>query len=254
MRVITDIELRTMWCKNPDMEFEVEEDTIITPAAKDFVKDHGIKLYTSPKGKESSMGVYSTAVSGSSLLSFGDALPDGYVNEKPEHMTHLRGNVLVSKDAATIVFRGKLDSLEAKIIETQLIAHECNSSELVENLDELYTFVRAIMSADVKNELLVLSSLLGMDERLLRSVSQNVLSNFGFHHPIPSYLMGRECVALNSLRTAVRETEVAATAAFRSGTDCTRVDIVMALNRLSSCVYILFCRLLCKHNKDKNNE
>ena len=47
------------------------------------------------------------------------------------------------------------------------------------------------------------------------------------------YTMGEICVALNRLRTAVRETELAAAAAFCSADGCERADIVEALNRLS---------------------
>ena len=35
---------------------------------------------------------------------------------------------------------------------------------------------------------------------------------------------------------------VAAAAAFTEGTTVTRPDIIEALNRLSSCVYIMFCK------------
>ena len=54
--------------------------------------------------------------------------------------------------------------------------------------------------------------------------------------------MGAVCVALNSLRTFVRETELAAVTAFMRDNEMTRPDIVEALNRLSSCVYIIFCK------------
>ena len=37
-------------------------------------------------------------------------LSGGTVTEKPEHMTHLNSEVLVSKDHPRIVFRGKIDT------------------------------------------------------------------------------------------------------------------------------------------------
>ena len=54
--------------------------------------------------------------------------------------------------------------------------------------------------------------------------------------------MGRLCASLNELRTQVRETELCAVNAFAQDGPDGRLDIIEGLNRLSSCVYILFCR------------
>ena len=56
--------------------------------------------------------------------------------------------------------------------------------------------------------------------------------------------MGALCMALNQLRTKVRETELCAASAFIKDETCMRPDILEALNRLSSCVYLLFLRAL----------
>ena len=57
-------------------------------------------------------------------------LGGGYVEEKPEHMTHLHSDLLVRKDHPRIVFRGKLDTLEAELILAQL-----DAPQLQEQLD-----------------------------------------------------------------------------------------------------------------------
>ena len=49
---------------------------------------------------------------------------------------------------------------------------------------------------------------------------------------------------LNQLRTAVRETEVAAAEAFHDGAKYTRGDIIEELNRMSSAMHIMMCRYL----------
>ena len=49
---------------------------------------------------------------------------------------------------------------------------------------------------------------------------------------------------LNQLRAAVRETEVAATEAFRVGNKYTRKDSSEELNRLSSAIHIMMCMYL----------
>jgi len=42
--------------------------------------------------------------------------------KKPEHMTSLNGEALVSKTHERIAFRGLVDSLEADLIEAQVLA------------------------------------------------------------------------------------------------------------------------------------
>ena len=118
-------------------------------------------------------------------------------------------------------------------------------STLAEDLEALLLHLRQILAAEVKEQPLEPCRLLGMDSDEIRRVSHNVKEHIGIDHPIPSYKMGRTCTALNRLRTQVREAELAAAAAFvAEDGSCSRTDILQALNRLSSCVYILFCRNL----------
>ena len=44
----------------------------------------------------------------------------GFMEEKPEYMTHLNGDTLVPKTHPRIAFRGKIDSLEGEIMLCQL--------------------------------------------------------------------------------------------------------------------------------------
>ena len=61
---------------------------------------------------------------------------------------------------------------------------------------------------------------------------------------LPDCTMGRDYALLNQIRTAVRETEVAAAEAFRVGARYTRGDIIEELNRLSSAIHIMMCMYL----------
>ncbi|MCL1952584.1 MAG: cobalamin adenosyltransferase, partial [Oscillospiraceae bacterium] len=64
-------------------------------------------------------------------------------------------------------------------------------------------------------------------------------------HPVPHIGLGRLCLALNFLRTQVRETELAAANAFcLEGGAVERPDLLEALNRMSSAVYLLFLKEL----------
>ena len=94
-------------------------------------------------------------------------------------------------------------------------------------------------------------NLLGMDSAQIRRVSHNVKEHIGINHPIPTYKMGKLCAGLNELRTQVRETELYAVNAFESESPDARNDIIEGLNRLSSCVYILFCRLAAGYYKEE---
>ena len=101
MKILTDMELRARWYGTRPSVFHVEAGTVVTPAARDFLREHGIALVTGePPATEHKSG-FVVAATGET------------VSRKPEDMTHLYGNVLVEKDHPRIAFRGKLDSLEA---------------------------------------------------------------------------------------------------------------------------------------------
>lgn len=157
-------------------------------------------------------------------------------------MTHLRGNLLVPKTHPRIAFRGALDSLMARWLLVQLTAQEEGKTGLVRDLEELLQYLRRLLAAEVRETPLEPMRLLGMDSAGLRRASHCVRETIGIDHPVPSCSMGRLPLELNLLRTQVRETELAAATAFDEGGRCSREDILEALNRLSSCVYILFCR------------
>ena len=160
-------------------------------------------------------------------------------------MTHLRGNLLVPKTHPRIEFRGQLDSLQAEIICLQAEACEKKQEKLVTDLGDVLYGVRCILGAEVKEEPLEPMKLLGMTDKELRENSHNVKKYLGMDHPIPDYTMGRMAADLNHLRAKVREMELSAAHAFMTVEGVVeRPDIIQNLNRLSSGVYIVFCRWL----------
>ena len=314
MEILTDIALRAHWFRSHEKEYRVSKDTMLTPAARDFIREHGITLIYEDSASEGQMedevssapealkavnqlpdaatvekiakaaavanGQIQDAVASAAAEVVScrqnlpkkaaesadehykampmTAVPQGadhkpqYVNGetgevlsvKPENMTHLHGNVLVPKTHPQIAFRGMLDSLEAKIMSLQVAASENGLHRLTDALDEVLAYVRQILSAEVLDKELGEIHLLGLDSAGLRYESHHIKEIYGIPHPMPEYRMGRICIGLNELRTFVRETELAAARAFQSGDTCTRPDIVEAMNRLSSVIYILFCRQL----------
>ena len=263
-KVLTDIELRAHYADMPEHVLKVTPDTFVTPAAKDFLKEKGITLEVTAEGSAVSAPLPESAsrfpaavlntysqMTVSPIASKGT--PGRYVNyqtgrplnEKPEDMTHLRGNQLVSKNHPRIAFRGKIDTLMAIILKAQVTAEKENRGPVCSALEELLDFVRQILACEVKDEPMKPMCLFGMNSEELREASHHVRESCGIDHPIPDHTMGALAMELNYLRTQVRETELAAMRAFTdmSG-NCLRPDIIEALNRLSSGVYIVFLRTL----------
>lgn len=237
-KVVTEADLRSHWFRARGNPYIADEGTYVTPDAWAFARDHHIEIRTAPS---SSMPVSPIPTAGGKAR-YVDAATGAALGEKPEHMTHLHGNVLVPKTHPRIALRGQLDSLMAQVMEVQLTAAETGKQAVADALDEVLHFLRMMLAAEVKEETLPSMQLLGMDSSQLREVSHHVQKHIGIPHPVPDYRMGRLCVALNRLRTQVREVELCAAHAFWDGEKNTRPDLIEGLNRLSSCVYILFCR------------
>jgi ethanolamine utilization cobalamin adenosyltransferase len=162
------------------------------------------------------------------------------LREKPETMTHLRGNLLVEKTHPRIRLRGKIDSLEGDILLTQWVARREGYPKLVEELDEVLTFGRNCMRWEVMDEPVGVFRLCGLDENQLRERSHHPEQFYGQSHFLPSWQDGETMLALNRLRTEVRETELAACAAWPNGE---RTDLIQALNRMSSLIWVQMIRL-----------
>ena len=165
-------------------------------------------------------------------------LSGGFMEGKPEHMTHLNAQVLVPKTHPRIVFRGKLDSLEAELL---LCAQDFPG--LQKDLGEVLELARKIIRCDVLEQPLPEGRLCGFNEEELRKRSHFPQDFYGQPHFMPDVRDSREVLRLNRLRCAVREAELAASAAFVTlEGSVTRPDILRAMNRMSSMVYILMIR------------
>ena len=244
--ILTENDLRSHPPAPGARQYQVEEGTFVTESARSWLEKRDIQLVILPKGRMCG-GMSRTPLPDRGSRTYLDAatgLPLG--REKPEEMTHLRGNLLVKKSSPRIAFRGKLDSLEAAILEAQALAHRQNAPAVRDGLGEVLEQVHLVLGAEVKDQPLEEVPILGMDQARLRQVSHNVKGAFGIDHPIPSWEMGELAMRLNTLRTQVRETELAAAVAFEAPGETPRPDIIRALNRLSSAVYILFCKLLAE--------
>ena len=166
-------------------------------------------------------------------------LPDGStLTQKPEHMTHLYGDVLVRKTHPRIEFRGKVDLLEAEIMLCQL-----NAPEFRKELGEILNLARMLIRCDVMNEPVPEGKLCGLTEAEIRKQSHFPQEYFSQPHFMPEYTDGETVLLLNKCRCAARSAELAAARAFiRDDGTVQRQDILKALNRMSSMLYILMIR------------
>ena len=194
----------------------------LTSEARDWLRAERIEILPAEKAKQERYAL----------------LTGGFVTEKPEHMTHLNGDVLVHKRHPRIRFRGVMDRLEAEIL---LCQRAC--AHLQAPLQELLDLARLVIRCDVLDEPLALKPLCGLDADALRQHSHFPQKSYGVAHFMPSYTDGEGVLRLNVLRCIARQAELAAVDAFcdREGNP-TRTDILKALNRMSSTVYILMLK------------
>ena len=162
-------------------------------------------------------------------------LTGGFLEEKPEHMTHLNGDLLVPKNHPRILFRGKMDTLEAELILCQLA-----DPVLAAPVGEILTLARQLIRWDVLEEPVQETTLCGLTQEQQRKRSHFPQEYYGQPHFMPEAADGPVIARLNRARCAAREAELAAVTAFqdREGHP-TRPDILKALNRMSSMLYIL---------------
>jgi ethanolamine utilization cobalamin adenosyltransferase len=225
MPLLTEEALRAMRLPSERRELLVEPGTVCSPSALDYLAARGITLVF----REGALR----------------RAPGAAAGPKPEHLTHLRGEELVPKSHPVIAFRGEMDALFAVIAEAGAVCALSSYSGLRGELSELLTFARSVLLSEVTGEAFTQTELLGRPLDEYREMSHNPQKHFGLDHPTPSLGMGSAALRLNTIRTQTRRAELAAARAFLGdGEPPLRGDIIMALNRLSSVVYVLFCREL----------
>ena len=175
------------------------------------------------------------------------ARPDGYrlqngavLREKPEHMTHLNAEFLVEKTHPRIAFRGGMDSLEAAL----LLAAESAEGNIRAQLEEALAYARYLLGQEVLGQPIVCKALGGMDENQLRERSHRPQDFYGKPHFMPQPEDGKTLLLVNAARCRAREAELLAVKAFCDAEGLpTRPDLLQALNRLSSFLYLVMIQL-----------
>ncbi len=158
------------------------------------------------------------------------------VAKKPDTLTHLSAEKMVAKSDPRLAFRAVLDSTIALAVWLQI--------ELAEPWQPWLADIRSrlgnIMRADALGEPLACQAIVGLSDEDLHRLSHQPLRYLDHDHLVPEASHGRDAALLNLLRTKVRETETVAAQVFITRSfEVLRPDILQALNRLSSTVYVM---------------
>ena len=214
--------------------FYLAEGDRLTPSAREWLRQEHVEILPAEAAKPTE---YKTV--------FGATL-----SQKPEHMTHLAGNVLVMKDHPRIRFRGAVDTLEAELLLAIRTAKTLQEGQTAKDLEEVLQFVRRLIPCDVLEEPVKPWKLCGLTEEELRNHSHFPQKYYGQPHFMPSGEDSEMLLTLNKLRTLTRQAELAAFSAFCPNEFTGgREDILLAMNRLSSLLYILMIRLKAKEKR-----
>ncbi len=257
LKVITEAILRDELRNNQPEYFCIPEETILSPAAREYFQQRKIKILKEPpvqpepsvvKNSESSE-VTVTCDSETAQAwkpTYVDFETGAFYMKKPEHMCQLHGNFLVAKNHPRILFRGKLDSIQTMIILDQALMSDAGTSnKLIADLNSVLLTLQNIMKCEVLDEVLENGLIIGLTHSELRDRSHDPMKFFGIKQMVmPNYTMGTQYAMLNQLRAAIREVEVAAATAFCQNGKCSRIDIIEELNRLSSALHVLMCKWL----------
>lgn len=260
MALLTESALRDrLRDKNLDAlrEYRVEPGTIVTPAARAYLSDHKIELVVGEKAAPANKPAPQTQeeVGNGNLPVFEPprryrSAAGAYYDEKPEHMTALRGTTLVPKDHPAIRLRGRLDSLDARMLEVEVTLQKAGRADVVRDLEEVRAHIHEILRCEVMDQPLEEAPLLGMTADEIRERSHTPRKYYGRSHFLPGLEHGEAVAMLNGLRTQVREVELEAYTAFRDeyGSPA-RTDLLRGLNRLSSLLYVMMFRALVEDSK-----
>lgn len=246
MKAITENMIRYEIGDTKPEVYIVKKGYILTTSARDYLTDNEIKIAkegeTLPlKANEEA----NTKVPKTNKNKFYICQETGKrLTKKPECMTQLHDNVLVSKCSNRIYFRGKIDSMQALVVYAQAVIAECNDMQIVKDLDSILAALREIIRADVLEEKVNPVELIGMTFEEIHERSHNPQKYYGVEQcKLADYKLGKAYALLNMIRSGIREAEVAAAKAFIVDGKTERADIIEALNRMSSAMHVMMSKL-----------
>ena len=172
----------------------------LTPSAREWLRQERIEIV---QGEQPKPKTYETL--------FG-----GTLTEKPEQHDPSAGQHSgVQGPSPRIEFRGQIDLLEAELLLAQRTAMADGREDMADHLQEILDFVRSLIRADVLDEPVQPLHILGLTVEELRERSHAPQKYYGQSHFMPSRHDAPTLLAINKVRTVIRQVERAAYRAFR---------------------------------------
>jgi len=162
----------------------------------------------------------------------------------------------VPKDHPAIRFRGKLDMLQAHVLDAALAARQEGYADIAADLDDVLRYLRAMLAAEVTGRPMPELTIGGIPAEDLHRISHNTLKFLNVGWITPDAALGPTAVKLNLLRAYCRDAEIAAvdahgeTGGSRAGAThlapLERDRMLHGLNRLSNALYVLVAKVAGK--------
>ena len=172
--VLSEDILKIKYRKEPFDVFEIEKGTLLTPSAKQFLNEKGIRLVI--KGEESPVSTKQNE--------FGEETEEKIIYEKPkyvgkngecyfekpEYMTVVDGNVLISKNSKLISLRGKIDTFLAELLLNTKEIEQSSNNKLIKDIETVIKFIQNIIVAEKLDK--ILENQILLDSKTIKDIKE----------------------------------------------------------------------------------
>lgn len=225
MKFITEMELRDLYTIDPFSTYALEPGTKITPGARQFLMDRGVKLLPEQdkQGKQDKNG--QTA----------DTAFSNKVNNS-------RGNpVQGSRNWCVLRLRSRLEWIESlfQVMGTDL--YSCGDAVLAEEVLQLGKYVCSIKNAERNQTAPDKIELWEWSETEIKNCSNNLEKYFDIQNFNGQLQQGKMMARLNHLRVSLREVEISILEAYWNEEQqaCTREDLIEKVNIIINVLRIM---------------
>ena len=241
--VLSEDILKIKYRKEAFDVFEIEKGTLLTPSAKQFLNEKGIELLIKEEKPLVSTKNEEDNVEAEEKIFYEKPKYVGkngeYYFEKPEYMTVVDGNVLISKNSKLIALRGKIETFLAEVLLTG------NNDKIIRDIETIIKFIQNIMVAEKLNK--ILENQTFFDSKSIKDIKEiieNPKEYFKKGHLLEISLNSDLTIhKLNRLRFLARELEIQAIDYFVEDYKVSRKDLLEAFNILSDVIYIIILKV-----------
>ena len=246
--VLSEDILKIKYRKEAFDVFEIEKGTLLTPSAKQFLNEKGIRLVI--KDEEAPVSTKQNEFVEETEEKIIYEKPK-YVGkngecyfEKPEYMTVVDGNVLISKNSKLISLRGKIDTFLAELLLNTKEIEQSSNNKLIKDIETVIKFIQNIIVAEKLDK--ILENQILLDSKTIKDIKEiidNPKEYFKKGHLLEVSLNSDLTIhKLNRLRFLARELEIQAIDYFVEDYKVNRKDLLEAFNVLSDVIYIIILK------------